>query len=140
MTTTKMTASDRKARDEKFRQVWAKALAEGRKAGEDIRPMPMVVVQRANPWDDNSPIVKQYAPVMDGVCGFAWVTVYPGNSPFARWMKANGIGRLAYKGGWQFWIGEFNQSLERKEAMAQKMAAVLRDELGEKVYPGSRMD
>lgn len=111
----------------------------GRDAAEAAVPTPMIVVQRANPLDDNSPIVKQYEPVMGGVCGFAWVVVRPGTSAFARWIKANKGARKHYYGGMELWVSRYGQSMERKEAYAQAFAKVLRDH-GVDAYAGSRMD
>jgi hypothetical protein len=120
-------------------QLFAKAHEAGMKAAEKVQVVPMHVVQRANPFDDNSPIVKSYAPVEGGVCGFAWVTVSPGNSSFALWLKKTHRGRNAYQGGVQIWVSDFGQSMTRKEAYASAFAAVLR-ETGLKAYAGSRMD
>ncbi len=99
----------------------------------------MHVVQRANPFDDSSPVVHRYAPVMDGVCGFAWVTIRPGTSSFARWVSKTGRGRKGYYGGIQIWVSGFGQSMTRKEAYADAFAAVLR-EAGVSASAGSRMD
>ena len=45
----------------------------------------------------------------------------------------------SYYGGVDIWVGEFNQSMERKEACAAAMARVL-NEAGIKAYSMSRMD
>jgi hypothetical protein len=99
----------------------------------------MHVVQHKHPFDDSSPIIKRYAPVMDGVCGFASVIVRPGNSSFANWLRKQGKGYKSYYGGWEYSVHAFNQSLERKEAYARSFAAVL-SEAGIKAYVSSRMD
>lgn len=119
--------------------LWRRALAAGEAAAEAARPTPMYVVQRANPLDDTSPIVKAYPPVMDGVCGFAWVVVRPGNSAFARWMRRTKGTRKSYYGGEEFWVAEYGQSLERKAAFAYAFADVL-TQAGIKAYGNSRMD
>jgi hypothetical protein len=111
----------------------------GMAAGEAVTPMPMVVVEHANQLDDNSPIVRSYAPVMDGPCGFAYVTVRPATGSFARWAKANRGWFAAYGGGLQLSVGAFNQSVTRKSAYASAFAAVLR-EAGVSAYGSSRMD
>lgn len=111
----------------------------GMAAGEAARPTPMTVVQHANPLDDSSPVVKAYAPVMDGVCGFAYVIVRPGNSSFARWLKANRGARKAYYGGMQFSVHQFGQSYERKVAYAGAFVGVL-EQAGVKAYVDSRLD
>lgn len=116
-----------------------KAHAAGMDAGEKARPRPMVVVQREHPFDDSSPIIKRYPPVMDGLCGFAWVNVRPGNSSFANWLRKSGRGHKGYHGGWEYWVGAFNQSYERKMAYAHAFAEILR-EAGIKAYAGGRLD
>lgn len=126
---------------EKFRLAWDAAVAAGNAAAAAKVPVPMVVVQHANPLNDASPVVKVYEPVMDGVCGFAWVKIRPANKPFANWLKKQGLAKPAYGGGLQYWVSAFNQSMEKKEAFAYAMA----DSLGKafpdmKFYGQSRMD
>ena len=123
-----------------YKGMVAKARAAGLAAVKDCVPIPMVVVQRADPLNDNSPVVKQYAPVMDGPCGFAWVNVKPGNSAFAKYLKAEGLARSdSYEGGVTMWVSEFNQSMAKKEAYAYAFSEVLRAE-GIRAYANSRMD
>jgi hypothetical protein len=135
----------------KERQAWDRQRAEqvnarlfeaahraGMAAGEAARPMPMVVQERRNPFDDNSPVVREYGPIMDGVCGFAYITVRPGNCSFARYLKKRG-GYHGYYGGTQYSVRHFGQSLERKQAYARAFAEVL-SEAGIKAYSESRMD
>jgi hypothetical protein len=109
-----------------FEELFNSAHSAGMNAGTKNSPEPMVVVQRANPLDDSSPVVKQYPVVMDGLCGFAWVTVRPANCGFAKWLKENKRARKGYHGGIQYWVHEFNQSISRKEAYANAFAAVLK--------------
>lgn len=130
----------RAQRYENFARVHALAEQAGHEAAMTAIPTPMLVVEHANPLDDSSPVVRQYAPVTEGVCGFAWVTVYPGGCSFARWARKNKGWRGAYKGGTQRWVSGYGQSLTRKEAYAAAFAKVIRDELGLKCYSGSRMD
>jgi hypothetical protein len=130
----------RLARYAEFERIYALANVAGYEAAGAVVPVPMHVVQRANPLDDNSPIVKRYETVMDGVCGFAWVTVRPANCSFAIWAKKNKGWRTAYNGGVQLWVSDFDQSMTRKEAYASAFATVLRENGIERAYPGSRMD
>jgi hypothetical protein len=113
-----------------------RAHAAGMAAGEAAKPMPMVVVQHANPLDDSSPVVRQYAPVMDGICGSAYVVVRPGTCSFARWLKANKGAYKAYYGGMQMGVHHFGQSYERKMAYAQAFCGVL-EQAGIKAYTDS---
>jgi hypothetical protein len=131
--------------DSRYEAAWQAAVAAGEAAADAVEVVPMVVVERENPWDDSSPVVKRYAPVEGGVCGFAWVKVYPGNSRFANWLKRSGKGRSAYGGGVSYWVSRYGQSMTRKEAFAQAVAESLRSSLVEAdarggVYAGSRMD
>jgi len=120
--------------------VWNEAHEAGMKAGHAATPVPMVVVEHANPLNDNSPIVKRYAPVTDGVCGFASVVVHPGTCSFARWCQKEKDARANYYGGMTVkWVGEFNQSLTRKEEYANAFAQVLHTH-GIKARVESRMD
>jgi hypothetical protein len=79
------------------------------------------------------------------VCGFAWVTIRPGNGKLARYLKHIGEARPAYGGGLSVWNPgkSFTQALTAKEDGAQAFARVLRDKLGlgyKEVSAGSRMD
>lgn len=129
----------RKAKYAAFEVAYAKAAAAGKAAGQAAKPQAMMVVEPSNPLNDNSaPKAMWHAP--EGVCGFAWVTVSPGNCSFANWLKKNKLARKAYYGGVEIWISAFGQSMERKEACAYAMAKVLKEELGVNAYSGSRMD
>ena len=119
--------------------LYIKAELAGIEAANKAVPVPMIVEQRANPLDDKSPIIARYAPVMDGVCGFAWVEIHPGNSAFANYLKKTGKAGKHYRGGVAIWISRYNQSMTRKEPHAHAMAKVL-SEAGIKAYPASRMD
>ena len=88
-----------------------RAIEAGIVAGEAATPTPM--------------LIKGYAPILDGVCGFASVNV-AGNTSFGRWIKKTGRGHKAYYGGLDISISQFSQSYERKLAMAEAMAIVLR--------------
>ena len=100
---------------------------------------PVCVVEHANPLDDASSITRRYAPVADGACGFAWVTVRPANSSFAKWLLSSHFAKVGYDGGAVIWISDYNQSMTRKESHAEAMAAYLR-KVGIKAHAGSRMD
>ena len=106
-------------------ELWDRAYKEGLEAGTEHSPTPMIVQQHENMLDDSSPVVKTYAPVMGGVCGFAWVVVKPGTSSFARWLKDTGKAKKHDRGGLYVWIWEFGQSYEKKMKMASAMANVL---------------
>lgn len=110
------------------RELFARAQKAGRIAAEAVVPQPMYVVQHENPLDDSSPIVKAYAPVMSGVCGFAWVIIKPGNGSFARHLKKLGLARPSqYYGGVMVSVFDYGQSYEKKRAHAAAFASVLRE-------------
>lgn len=113
-----------------FQELHEKARAAGIQAGADCAPIPMAVIDQLH---------GQIWRVDDGACGFAWVTVRPGNCPFANWAKKNGIMSRAWDGGVQLWVSEFGQSVDRKSAFASAYARVLTD-AGIRAYAGSRLD
>ena len=127
-------ASERDARYAGFRELAGKAHAAGMAAGLAAQCVPMGVGQRLA---DGT--VRLVDVVPDGPCGFAWITIRPGNSSFAIWAKRNRIADRAYGGGVSIWVGEFGQSMTRKEAYASAYAETLRA-AGVKAYSGSRMD
>lgn len=118
----------------------------GRDAAIKAVPEPMYVVERANPFDDESPITKRYEPAMGGVCGFAWVNI-PGVGMLARVAKARyetsihdvSIHR-GYPKGLDIWVSSYGQSMTRKDAYARAFAAVLRANGFDQAYAQSRMD
>lgn len=122
-----------------MRDLIRQAETQGDIAAKSITPEPMYVVEHASPLDDNSPIIRSYPPVMGGVCGFAWINLYPATSSLARYLKKHGKADKAYGGGMQIWVSGYGQSMERKSAYAAAYANVLR-EVGFNAYAGSRMD
>lgn len=120
-----------------FEALWSKAYAAGLQAGQNAIPTPMIV--REGNLDGSAKAGGKSWYVSEGPCGFAWVTVRPGNCAFANWAKKKGLMSRAYGGGVQYWVGEFNQSIARKEAFAYAAADVLQ-EAGIKAYGGSRLD
>lgn len=102
----------------------------GMAAAGACTPRPMGVMQNG----------KLIEVVNDGVCGFASIR-FPGNSGFARGMKAAGIARKSYVGGYAVSVSEFGQSYERKMAYARAYASMLRDKYGIKdAYADGRLD
>lgn len=129
-----------------FQELWDRAAEVGRKAFDDATPQPMVVQQHATLFDDTSEVVQEWH-VPEGVCGFGWLQVYPGNSSFAHWAKKVLGASKGYPSGLHINLpfGRSSQSLARKEAGAYAMAKVLREGLEEldpktKVYGKSRID
>ncbi len=122
---------ERKERYETFAWFFNEARVLGIEAGQECSPIPMEV---------HSPNSGQHWTVPDGVCGFAWVKVRPGNCSFAHWLKKNEHAKSGYGGGVHIYISDFGQSLARKGACARAMAKHLRDELGVNARAFERMD
>lgn len=123
--------AERLARYDEYERIWTEAVTAGLQAGYDVVPTPMVVRG------------YESTPVMDGMCGFAWVSVRPGNSAFARWLVKTGRGRSAYGGGIQVWISAHSQSYTRKHAHASAMVDVFRSEpllSGVRFFADGRLD
>lgn len=117
------------AADSGMKALFAAADAAGKAAAAAVVPRPMIVIGDG----------RVYEPVMDGVCGFAWVKIRPGNSAAAKFAKANYGASASYSGGVDIWVSAYNQSMVRKEAYANAFAKVLRD-AGINAYGDSRMD
>jgi hypothetical protein len=130
---------ERSARYAKFEEAFNEANRAGFAAGEAAKPVPMMVVQPSDPLNDAS-LPKAMWHVPEGACGFAWVKVSPGNSSFAKWLTKNKLARKSYYGGVEISISAHGQSVERKEAHARAMAAMLQEKLGVKAYSESRLD
>lgn len=130
-------SSEREGRHAKFYAAWKEAVRLGHEAVKNLEVTPMIVEKHANPLDDNSPVVQSWF-VEDGVCGFAWLKI-KGNTSFAKWAKENANWRSDYGGGVSYWISEFRQSMQKKEAFAYAAAEYLRS-LDIPVYAESRID
>lgn len=130
--------AERNTRYAEYEDLYRRAKAAGVAAGDSAIPTPMVVTEHTHPLDDHSPAKKQWY-VGEGACGFAWVVIRPGTSSFARWLKKKGYARKDYYGGMSIWISEHGQSITRKEAHADAMAAVFR-EANIEAHAGSRLD
>ena len=144
-----MTRETAATRDARFAALVARAEAAGHAAAAAAIPTPMVVVETDGLSDRPTPGGRSWV-VNEGPCGFAWIVVRPGGSSFARWAKANDEARRPdgstypawsnhYYGGLSRWVGEFGQSVTRKEAFATAYAEVLR-EAGINATSGSRLD
>jgi hypothetical protein len=121
----------------KFEAALVKAIEAGMAAGAGNKPRAMVVQEMVGMTSE----VKQSWYESEGACGFAWVNVAPGNSPFANWLKKAGLARKSYYGGVDIWISDFGQSVDRKEACASAMAKCLQMELGmSSISSMSRLD
>lgn len=130
---------------DQFAEVYKEAHDAGVAAMNACRPRPMVVTEYANPLHGILPNqqpgeIKNQWFVADGVCGFAWISIHPGSSSFARWLVKHGRAHKSYgETGVRIWVSEGNQSVKRKEAYAEAFAKVLQS-YGITAYAGSRLD
>lgn len=120
-------------------EIFAKAYDAGIVAGNNAKPVPMGVYS-ADPITGRP--IAFIDLVSEGVCGFAWVSMKANtteNKAFLKWAKKANVMRKSCMGGFTYWVGEFNQSMQRKEAFAVAFAKVLREH-GMTCYTDSRMD
>lgn len=130
----------RAPRYEKFETVLAVAKELGLRAGEACAPTGMIVGQAKSLLSTEIDYSKGPMHfVADGACGFAWISIRPATSSFARWLVKNKHARAGVYGGIDISVKEFGQSLQRKEAYANAFADYLR-EAGIVAYANSRMD
>lgn len=123
-----------------FSTVYNNAHANGMAAVKEMTPTPMIVGTPTTLLGNEIDYSKKTYCVADGVCGFAWVNVKPGTSAFAKWLKKKGYARKdLYYGGVTVWVGDFNQSYERKMAYASGFAATL-TEAGINANSNGRLD
>jgi hypothetical protein len=112
-----------------FQAIWDEAVKAGREAVTSMDVIPAINLS------DGSQI-----PVGHGPCGFAWIILKDARKGFAKWAKAQGIGRPdSYYGGINVWIADYNQSMSKKETFASAVAGVL-NKHGIDARPMSRMD
>lgn len=131
---------------ETFELICEKANAAGIAAVEKLEVIPMIVGQETSLFSNVIDRTKPTYYVADGVCGFAWVNVYPANKGNTRAgkeerkiLESARFRKNDYEKSYQLWISAYNQSMQKKEAYARAYAEVLRAN-GIKAYSGSRMD
>ena len=117
-----------------FNEIYVAAREAGLAAGNAAKPTPMGFYQSDLAGNRLGPVEV----VEDGVCGFAWVW-FKGNTAWGRFAKAHGLARADYPTGMSIWIGDHDQSMERKEAHARAFAKVLKEN-GIDCAARSRMD
>lgn len=124
-----------------FAALYNAADAAGKAAAEGHRPTPMIVGQAKSFFSNEIDYSQPTETINDGVCGFAWVNIKPGNSPFANFLKKMKLARKdEYYGGVTIWIGAYNQSMEKKSAYAGAFVDVLMKAGIDRCYAMSRMD
>lgn len=117
--------------------IYVEAYEAGLNAGKDA-DTPKFIVGDAIGLSDEIDFSKQTY-ILDGLCGFAWVTIKPARGAFVNYLKGRKVGSNGYYGGYEIWVREFGQSVDRKAAFAQAFADVL-NKYGISAYAGSRLD
>jgi hypothetical protein len=120
------------------KKIYNEAYAAGIKAGNEVGVPKFVVGEPTTPLGGNIDYSKPTY-ILDGLCGFAWVDIFPARGSFVTFLKSQGIGDKNYNSGYGIWIKEFGQSVDRKYAFAQAFAEVLQ-KYGIRAYAGSRLD
>jgi len=118
--------------------IYVEAYEAGMKAGNEVGVPKFVVGTPTTPLGNDIDFKKETF-IMDGLCGFAWVTIKPARGAFVNYLKGRKVGSNGYYGGYEIWVREFGQSVDRKAAFAQAFADVL-NKYGISAYAGSRLD
>lgn len=131
---------------ETFQAICDKADSAGKTAVGCLKVVPMTVGQETSMFSNEIDYTKPTYYVEDGMCGFAWVDVFPANKGNTKAgkeeriiLKSTGFNLNDYTKTYQFWISDYNQSVQKKETYARAYAEVLREN-GLKAYGGSRLD
>lgn len=111
--------------------LYLEACKNAMEAGKNLQPTPMRVVRVG--LDDQPLPNEEPSIIMEGLCGFAWVTIRPARGAFVQFMKSIGKGCNGYYGGYEISTHviehetgvNFGQSYERKMAAAEVFAATL---------------
>ena len=120
------------------KKIYVEAYEAGLAAGKDAET-PKFVVGTPTTALGNDIDFKKKTYILDGLCGFAWVNISPARGAFVNWLKTQGIGSKGYYGGYEIWVREFGQSVDRKSAFAQAFVEVL-EKYGIEAFAGSRLD
>jgi len=135
--------------------IYNKAMKAGQVAMAECMPIPMVVEQHANIFNDSSPVTEQWH-VSEGICGFAWVNIKAKSGPSRRFINelkllnivssnindsrdTVTIKKDSYYGGFTFWVYDGGHSYDRKRAFAYAFTKVLK-EYDIVAHVGSRLD
>jgi hypothetical protein len=130
-----------------FNEILAKADAAGREAVSKLTVIPMIVGQAKSLFSNEIDYSKPTEYVADGVCGFAWINVYPefkGNTKLGK-EERKVLEAAGFSKDWEnnkrfyLWVRDFNQSLQKKETYARAFAKVV-SENGVTASSMSRID
>jgi len=120
------------------KRIYAEAYEAGLLAGKDADTPKFVVGTPTTPLGNDIDFKKKTY-VLEGLCGFAWINISPARGAFVTYLKAQAIAGKGYYGGYEVWVREFGQSIDRKSAFAGAFAEVLR-KYGINASAGSRLD
>ena len=118
-------------------RIYKEAYAAGLKAGKEVGVPKFIVGDAIGLSNEIDYSKKTY--VLEGLCGFAWVNVSPARGAFVNYLKSINAGHKGYYGGYEIWVREFGQSVDRKSAFAGAFAKVL-NSYGINASAGSRLD
>jgi hypothetical protein len=118
-------------------RIYKEAYAAGLQAGKEVGVPKFIVGDAIGLSNEIDYSKKTY--VLEGLCGFAWVNISPARGAFVTYLKSINEGHKAYYGGYEFFVHEFGQSVDRKSAFAGAFAEVLR-KYGINASAGSRLD
>lgn len=117
--------------------IYVEAYEAGLNAGKDADTPKFIVGDAIGLSDEIDFSKKTY--ILDGLCGFAWVNISPARGAFVNYLKSRQVGSKGYYGGYEIWVREFGQSVDRKTAFARAFADVL-NKYGINASIGSRLD
>jgi hypothetical protein len=117
--------------------IYVEAYEAGLLAGKDADTPKFIVGDAIGLSDEIDYSKKTY--ILDGLCGFAWVNISPARGAFVNYLKSREVGSKSYYGGYEIWVREFGQSVDRKSAFARAFADVL-NKYGINATVGSRLD
>ena len=118
-------------------RIYKEAYAAGLQAGKEVGVPKFIVGDAIGLSNEIDYSKKTY--VLEGLCGFAWVNISPARGAFVTYLKSINEGHKAYYGGYEFFVHEFGQSVDRKSAFAGAFAKVL-NSYGINASAGSRLD
>lgn len=132
---------------EVLKNILAEADVAGHAAVANLKVIPMIVGSAKSLFSNEIDYGQPTEFVEDGVCGFAWINVYPefkGNTKLGK-EERKVLEQLGFSKDWEnnkrfyLWVRDFNQSLQKKEAYARAYAKVLSAN-GVTASPMSRID
>ena len=118
-------------------RIYREAYEAGLNAGKDADTPKFIVGDAIGLSDEIDFSKKTY--ILDGLCGFAWVNISPARGAFVNYLKSRQVGSKGYYGGYEIWVREFGQSVDRKTAFARAFCDVLA-KYGIEASVGSRLD